>query len=128
MSLSTVSNTLPSFLHIKISPDVLQAFPQTKVSFLLLSTAVLSKKNQPKEMQNYLSNLKQRSVQQIVDQGITEKSYAETRVCQSWRTVFSSFQAGDDKKSTIENLLRRASKEGVKVAEGKKADMGLLTV
>ncbi len=127
MSISTETNRLPSFLHIRIAPEIFASFPQTKVSFLILSTAVLSKKNQPKEMQKYLSDLKQSSVQQIVAMGVTPESYQAARVCNSWRSVFNTFNAGDDKKSTIENLLRRGSAEGVKVSAGKKADMGAIS-
>src|SRR3990167_3922408 len=118
---------LPSRLHFHLTPEVLERFPGTKVALLVLEIPVLSKKGQPKEMQNFLSELKQRSVRQIVDFGITPDNYLETRVCRSLVEVFRTFKAGPEKQSTIVNLLRRAATEGNKIREGKKADMGTIS-
>ena len=118
------STTLPHYLHISLSPEVLQSFPGTKVAFTLLKAPILPKKSQSKEMQKFLSETKQNAVKSIVDRGISIANYEDLRVCQSWRSVFDTFNAGEDKRSTIESLIQRAADEGQKILAGKKASMG----
>lgn len=122
-----ISPQLPSYLHISIDPEVLASFPQTKVAILVVAMSVLSKKNQPKEQQKYLSDLKQFAAQTVVNAKITPENYQTTRVCQSWQAVFNSFGVDENKKSTITNLLKRAAQEGQKIVSGKKADLGAIS-
>ncbi len=123
--MSSITN-LPSSLTVKIEPSIFEKFPNAKISFLLLSVPVLLKKSQSNAEQKFLSNLKQASVQQLVDVEVTPDNYQALRVCQSWKEVFGTFQA-EGKASTIENLLRRAATEGDKIRKGQKADVGSIS-
>ena len=83
---------LPNTLRIAIEPEIFEKFPDTKIAFLLLRTEVFRKKEQPKEMQKYLSELKQRSVQLLVERGISSHNFLETEVATVWKEVFATFQ------------------------------------
>ncbi len=119
--------TLPQALKIKIADEIFEKFPATKIAFSILSVPILTKKEQSKEEQNYISNLKQDTVKRFVDLGITPENYIDLSEIKAWRKVFQTFQAGEEKKSTIENLARRAASEGDKIRANKKADMGAIS-
>ncbi len=117
-------NNLPNQIYLQIDPEVVAAFPDAKMACVLVAMPILSKKEQSKQVQKVLSDLKQAGVKQLVDLGITSESYETLTVCQVWRDVFASFGDIGDKRSTIENLLKRAAGETEKLRSGKKANMG----
>ena len=117
---------LPSSLTLKIEDNIFEKFPTAKMAFLLLSVPVLLKKSQSNPEQNFLSNLKQASVAQLVAFDVTPGNYQDLRVCQSWKDVFKTFES-EGKISTIESLLRRAATEGDKIRKGQKADVGSIS-
>ncbi len=119
-------------MTIHISPGILSQFPQTKVAVALVRGSVNASKKG--SFKNFLSDYKQAVVKQLVEEKITSKNYQELPVCQSWDKVYHQFNLGDDKKSTIHNLLKRAALEGDKMrdAEEKKikpyrANMGQIS-
>lgn len=116
---------LPSTLTISIAPEIFEKFPDTKIAFLLLRTEVFRKKEQPKEMQKYLSELKQRSVQLLAERGISSTNFLETEVVKVWTNVFQTFHTNPERQSTIVNLLKRGAQEAdTNIRNGKKANMG----
>lgn len=112
---------------IRISKEVLSAWPQTQVGVLLAEVRVNQSKKGP--CKNYLSALKQEVVKGLIGKEITVENYQSQKVCQSWKKVFSTFGVGEDKVSTIENLLRRAATEADKVKSGqaKNANLGSIS-
>lgn len=116
-------------MRIGIAQEIFERFPTAKVSFSIVEVMVMGKTKG--DQQKFISEYKQRIVRESTERGINLENYQNTRVCASWNRVFSTFNAGDDKKSTIENLLKRVCEEADKVEKAKatgktnaKADLG----
>lgn len=115
-----------SAITIGIHPSIFTKFPQAKVGVTLIDIDLFAGKTMPKDQINYLSDLKQSTVRQLVDQDIDSTNFATLPVCRSWESVFGAMGVVG-KQSTILNLLRRATTEGDKVRQGKKADLGKIS-
>lgn len=113
-------------MKIGIDPAIFTKFPEACVSFTLIDVTVFPGKAVPKPQGAYLSDLKQASVRSLLDRNISVANYLDLPVCKSWESVFGTMGASD-KHSTIINLLRRATGEGEKLKEGKKADLGKIS-
>ncbi|NGX34075.1 MAG: Phenylalanine--tRNA ligase beta subunit [Candidatus Anoxychlamydiales bacterium] len=121
------SSSALSMLSINVAPEIFAKFPQTKVCFALIEVMVKSRKAIPKSQQRYLSDLKQKAAQSVFVNKIDSTNFEQVKVCESWDRVFNQMNAGNDKKSTIYYLLRRASAQMEKLKEGKKADLGSIS-
>ncbi len=104
---------------VRIAPEVIHQFPQTKVSFLVaeirLGKAIGNAKS-------FLADYRQRVVQQLRDRGVTEANHATLEVCKAWSVVYRQMNAGEDKRCSIEQLLKRWAKAADK--GGKNPDLG----
>ncbi len=115
---------------IRIADSILHQWPQAKVSVAWVRGQVLNPNKAKGPPINYLSELKQETVRGLIDKKITAANYSERPVCQSWQRVFTTFKAPEEKKSTIDNLLRRAALQAdiVAASQGKKkADLGKIS-
>lgn len=124
--MSAVSS-VPTKLSINIAPEIFEKFPDTKVAFSLIEVILKNGKKLKNPQAGYLSEFKQRVVKQLMDLGLNPSNFEDTGVCRSWNRVFSVMGVGEDKQSTIVNLLRRAVNEIDKIREGKKADLGKIS-
>lgn len=113
-------------LSIGINPAIFEKFPGATVAFTIIEAQVMPTKEAPKSQATYLSNLKQHTVQLLIDRGINSSNYLTQPVCRSWERVFGVMGA-EGKHSTIINLLRRGTAEAEKVMDGKKADLGKIS-
>lgn len=106
---SIISNSL----KISIAPEILAKFPETKVSFMLAKIILTPKP--AGDSKAYLEAMKKRTIQEARMSGLSESTYANSTVCQSWRKVFTTFGLEEEKQSTIETGLKRIAKECDKV-------------
>jgi len=116
-----------SKLSLSISPAILEKFPDAKLACALIKIVVQDSKKIKNPQANYLSNLKQQVVKHLMDLGIDKTNYETLGVCKSWNKIFDLMQVHDGKKSTIINLLKRASNEIDKLKQEKKADLGKIS-
>lgn len=111
-----ISSTIPRTLTIRIAEEVTKKYPELRVAFLLARIDVHKATTEEKK---HLSILKQRVISSM--NGVTVNNYKDLPVCKSWRTVFGSFNVGNEKVSTIETLLRRAATESDKIKAAEQA-------
>lgn len=117
---------LPStHIRIAIHPHIFERFPETRVGCSLFEIKVING-TYPKEQANYLNGYKQDVVKRLIERAVTPENYRYTPVCQSWQRVYKTFLQ-EDKKSSIESLLSRATGEQIKIEQGKRADMGKIS-
>lgn len=116
-------------IAISISREVLAAYPATKVAVAHVRGQVVDTKKLKKGPVNkFLSEYKQEVVRGLIAQGTTNANFQELKVCKSWAKVFSTFEADQDKRSTIVTLLDKATKEADKIQAGaKNADLGRIS-
>ena len=113
-------------IRVGIDPAIFTKFPKATVAFTLVDVELFATNKAPKLQQSYLSDLKQRTVQKLIDLRINSENYLSQAVCRSWETVFGMMGA-EGKHSTIINLLRRAVGEAEKIKAGSKADLGKIS-
>jgi DNA/RNA-binding domain of Phe-tRNA-synthetase-like protein len=104
---------------VHIAPEVLHQFPQATVSFLV---AEMRLEKAAGDAKAFLANYRQRVVQQLRDRGITEANHTALDVCRAWDAVYKRMNAGDEKRCSIEQLLKRWARAADK--GGKNPDVG----
>ncbi len=118
-----------ALISIGISPAVLAVYPTARVGVALVRGKVIdTKKLKSGPVNKFLSDYKQQVVKGLITSNVTNANYRDLPVCKSWDKVFSTFGAAPDKRSTIVNLLGKASTEADKVRGGaKSADLGRIS-
>jgi DNA/RNA-binding domain of Phe-tRNA-synthetase-like protein len=114
-------------LKVAIDPAIFTRYPEATIAFALVDVNVFPAKAAGKTQEAYLSDLKQRTVAKLVEEGIDKDNYLTLPVCRSWMSVFGEMEAAEGKRSTIINLLDRACREAEKVKAGNKADLGKIS-
>lgn len=113
-------------LQLSIHSDILARFPETMVACSLIEVVVKSNKQVKGSEEKFLGNYKQEVVRLLLDRKVTSENFRQTAVCQSWQKVYDTFNM-PEKRSTIEALLDRATKEQAKIEGGKRADLGKIS-